>query len=168
MRLYRSIFKEIDSKLKYKFKIASKEEFEDAILNIATLSLEDDQVRYPQIDSENQTLLFSGSNYDLYVLNRKKLPPSGPFELVIEDGDVIGFIRGTKFNKIISFNLIHLQDEARGSGIGTNIYEQLLQSGYTIKSDSEITDSTHSLYLKLLSKGYKPLIFNDNSVGFKK
>ncbi len=40
--------------------------------------------------------------------------------------------------------------------------------GYIIKSDSEITDGTYSIYDKLLSKGYKPIIYGDKRVGLVK
>lgn len=163
-------FKEVDFRLAYKYRVVNTEQFEDALLRLTTLSLEDDQVIYPKIDQGNMFYLFGGNTYDLYLLNRKKLPPSGSFEIAIEDNysEIVGFIRAIKYNKIISINLIHIQEESRGSGIGTSIYIKLLDSNYIIKSDSEITDSTYNLYLKLFSKGYTPLIFNDGSVGFKK
>lgn len=155
---------------KNSFEIASKEDFNDALLDLATLDLEDSQVRYPKIDGKKLKFLFGSNNYDLYILDRKTLPSSGSFEIIIENNDeeIIGFIRGTKGGKIISFNLIHIKEEYRGSGIGTDIYEKFLNDGYIIKSDTEITDSTYSLYDKLVAYGYKPLIFNDGRVGLKK
>lgn len=151
------------------YKIVDKTEFEDALLDLSTLDLEDDQVRYPSTNNINKTLLFVGKNYDLYILEREELPISGAFEIMIEDGDeIIGFIRGTKNKEIISFNLIHIKEEYRGKGIGTDIYEKLLNEGFIIKSDTEITDSTYSLYSKLVVYGYIPLIFNDGCVGLKK
>ena len=150
----------------------TKEEFEDALLNLSTLNdLEDDQVGYPK-NYKNETYLFGGNNYDLYILNRNGLPESGPFEIFIYDGDdndiLIGFIRGTKKDKTISFNLIHIKEDYRGKGIGTDIYEKFLDMGLIIKSDKEITDSTYIVYMKLLSYGYKPIIYDDKRVGLIK
>ena len=154
----------------FEYKPVSKEEFDDVLLNLATLDLEDSQVRYPRMDGKKNGHLFGGNEYDLYVLNRPKLPSSGPFEIGIEnnDGEVIGFIRGTKLKNIVSFNMIHIQEENRGNGIGTDIYEKFLNSGFIMKSDSEITDDTYSMYDKLVSYGYKPLLFNDGRVGLVK
>jgi hypothetical protein len=82
--------------------------------------------------------------------------------------NVIGFIRGTKRDKLISFNLVFLMPEERGRGIAYDIYRYFLNNGYTIKSDDEITDGTYSLYLKLLGDGFKPVVFDDDRVGLKK
>lgn len=150
--------------------IASAEEFLDALLNLNTLNLEDSQVGYPNVQNKNESYLLGGNNYDLYILNRNELPESGPFEIFIknDDNDIIGFIRGTKSNKTISFNLIHIQEEYRGSGIGTDIYEKFLNDGYVIKSDKEITDDTYSMYDRLLRYGYKPIVYKDGRVGLVK
>ena len=154
--------------LKEDYNITSSEEFEDRLLDLATLDLEDGQVRYPR--EGDKSYLSGGNNYDLYILNRDSLPSSGAFELIITDNDdeSIGFIRGTKNKEWISFNLIHIQEEARGLGIGTDIYEKFLDSGLIIKSDKEITDDTYSMYHRLLSYGYIPIIFTDGRVGLKK
>ena len=113
--------------------------------------------------------LFGGNNYDLYLIEREELPISGSFEVVIEaDDQFIGFIRGNKKDIIISFNLIFIVEEYRRKGIGTDIYEKLLNKGYIMKSDSEITDNTYSIYYNLVNyNDYTPLIFNDGSVGIK-
>lgn len=156
---------------KNSFEIASKEDFNDALLDLATLDLEDDQVSYPKIDGKKLKFLFGGNNYYLFLLDRETLPSHGAFEAIIEDDsdNVIGFLRGTKSDKIISFNLIHIKEENRGSGIGTDIYEKFLNDGYIIKSDDEITDSTYSLYDNLVKAyGYQPIIFDDGRVGLKK
>lgn len=149
---------------------ADKEEFKDKLLDLVTLDLEDSQVRYPKTEGRKQTHLFGGNKYDLYVLERDELPISGSFEIVIENNDeeIIGFIRGNKKENVISFNLIHIKEDYRGNDIGTDIYEKFLNNGYIIKSDKEITDSTYNLYYRLLIYGYKPLIFDDGRVGFKK
>lgn len=161
------VFKIISEQLSGGYTVVEKEEFKDALLDLATLSLEDDQVRYPKFDNKNKSYLFGGSNYDLFVLNKNGLQERGPFEMIIEqDNEVIGFMRGTKkANKTISFNLVHIKDEYRGNEIGTDIYQEFLNDGYTIKSDKEITDSTYSVYLKLLSYGYRPIVFDDDTVG---
>jgi hypothetical protein len=98
------------------------------------------------------------------------LPSSGPFELFIlnVNDDVIGFLRGIKNPTTISFNLVYLNEDNRGWGIATDIYEYFLNKGYIIKSDSEITQTTQGLYLKLVNMGYKPLVFDDQRVGLKK
>ncbi len=90
--------------------------------------------------------------------------------MVIEnnDGEVIGFIRGTKSEFVISFNLIHIKEDYRGNGIGSEIYQEFLDVGYIVKSDKEITYSTYSVYDKLALYGYTPIIFNDGRVGLKK
>lgn len=145
--------------------VVSAEEFDDAALGLATLDLEDDQVRYPKLDDKKETSIGGGTNYDLYILDRDRIPDAGPFEISIQDGgDAIGFIRATVADKILSINLIHLAADRQGEGIGTEIYRQFLDDGYTIKSDSEITDATYSLYQRL-AKDYQPLIFGDGRVG---
>jgi hypothetical protein len=146
------------------------EDFKDALLSLATLNLEDGQVRYPAFNKETDGYLFDVDYASIYIRNKKEMSNRGPFELFIldEDENQIGFIRGTKSGTVISFNLIFLSEESRGSGIGTSIYEHFLDSGFTMKSDSEITDSTYSLYLKLLGMGYTPMVFEDGRVGLKK
>lgn len=152
------------------YNIVDRSDFKDTLIDLATLDLEDSQVRYPKIEGRKQKHLFGGNSYDLYVLDRNSLPSSGSFEIVIENNinDIIGFIRGTKSGNIISFNLIYIKEDYRGSGIGTEIYENFLNDGYIIKCDDEITDSTYSLYDTLVVYGYKPLIFDDGRVGLKK
>jgi hypothetical protein len=147
-----------------------KETFEDTLIDLSTLSLEDNQVRYPKIENKTESYLFGGNDYDLYVLDRDSLPSSGSFEIIIKDNDdeIIGFIRGNKKDEIISFKLIHIQENSRGKGIGTDIYEKLLKDNYIIKSDSEITDDTYNMYSKLPYYGYQRLKFNDGTVGLKK
>ena len=144
--------------------------FKDTLLDLSTLDLEDEQVIYPNINNKEKNHLLAGINYNLYILDRKALPNSGAYEIIIEndDDEIIGFIRGTKKDNILSFNLIHIQEDNRNNGIGTDIYERFLDDGYIIKSDDEITDSTYSLYLRLLTYGYEPIIFDDNRVGLKK
>lgn len=156
--------------IKEQYEAVDRSEFKRVLLDLATLDLEDDQIRYPKIGDRKQTHLFGENNYDLYILDRPKLPDSGPFEIIIDDNDdnIIGFIRGTKDKNIISFNLIHIKDEHRGGGIGTDIYEHFLKDGYIIKSDTEITDSTYSLYDRLVIYGYTPILFDDNRVGLMK
>lgn len=151
-------------------RLATKDEFKDALLDLATLSLEDDQVRYPNFSNRKSVEIFYGSDYDLYLYDHNTFPSSGPFELSIRDNDggAIGFIRGTISDKTIKFNLIHIMESSRGQGIGLDIYEKFLDMGYIIKSDSEITDGTYSIYDKLLSKGYKPIIYDDKRVGLVK
>jgi hypothetical protein len=169
--LIKKIIKEsIKKYLNESYNIVDRSDFKDALLDLATLDLEDGQVRYPKIEGRKQKHLFGGNSFDLYILDRDTLPSSGAFEIIIEnnDNDIIGFIRGTKGGNIISFNLIHIKEDYRGSGIGTEIYEKFLNSGYVIKSDNEITDSTYSLYDKLVVYGYKPIIFDDGRVGLKK
>lgn len=150
------------------YEVIDKDTFEDALLDLATLDLEDDQVRYPKVD--DAAYLFSGKIYDVFVNNRDELPNSGPFELIIEDNDeqYIGFARATKGNDVVSFNMIHIKDEYRGKGIGTDIYEWFLDNGYIIRSDDEITDMTYSMYTRLESYGYTPILFSDGRVGLKK
>lgn len=146
------------------------EDFKNALSDLATLDLEDDQVRIPKFDDETDFYIFQVGKTYIHVRNKEELPSSGPFELFLLDvnGDVIGFIRGTKKNNEISFNLVYLEPERRGWGIGYEIYEYFLNNGYIIKSDSEITDGTYSLYLKLLKAGFKPIVFDDGRVGLKK
>jgi len=146
------------------------EDFKEALSNLATLDLEDDQVMLPSFNDETDPFIFQIGKIYIYVRNRDELPISGAFELFVLDinDNVIGFIRGTKNNKLISFNLFYLIPEKRGWGIGYDIYEYFLNNGYTIKSDSEITDGTHNLYLKLLNNGFKPIVFDNGRVGLKK
>jgi len=165
LNVLRSIINE-----QYNYEIVNRDEFQDAALELSTLNLEDDQVVYPNIDGKKSKFLFGGNHYYLFILERDSLPISGPFELYIEDDEdnIIGFIRGTKNKTIISFNFIHIEENMRGKGIGSDIYEKFLNQGFIIKSDKEITDSTYSLYDKLVLYGYKPLLFHDGRVGLMK
>lgn len=149
---------------------ADTEEFKDALLDLATLDLEDDQVRVPEFDQDTDAYVFqAGKNY-IHVRRQDDIPGRGPFELFVLDKNdqPVGFLRGTAGDGYISFNLVYIYPENRGEGIATDIYEHFLDSGLAVKSDSEITDGTYSLYLKLLNYGYKPLVFDDGTVGLKK
>lgn len=152
------------------YNVVSYEEFNDTILDLATLDLEDEQVRTPNFNPNTDKFLTQVGKVVLYTRNRDGLPSSGSYEMFIENfnDDIIGFIRGTKKDNLISFNLIYIEPDSRGMGIGTDIYEYFLNNGYIVKSDSEITDSTYSLYTNLAKSGYKPLIFNDGRVGLMK
>lgn len=145
------------------------EEFEETLSELSTLDLEDDEVRIPKYDEDTDSYIDTVGRCYLYVRNRDELPIAGPFEIFVlnVDDETIGFFRGTKNQSLISFNLVYFKDEYRGFGYGTDIYKYFLNNNYIIKSDSEITDSTESLYLKL-SKDYKTLCFDDGSVGLKK
>lgn len=156
--------------MKKQYNIVDETHFKYVLLSLATLDLEDSQVKYPKIDNKKQSYLFGNNNYNLYILHRRKLPESGPFEIIIENNEdeIIGFIRGNKSKNIISFNLTHIQKEYRGYKIGTNIYEKFLNNGFIIKSDNEITNSMYRLYDKLVIYGYTPIIFDDYTVGLKK
>lgn len=156
---------------KWGFTEVTPSEFDELLSELTTLDLEDDQVRYPRSEGRGGKYIFGGRGYSLFLLDRNELPISGPFEIIIEDSnsdDIIGFIRATKHKNIISINLIHILEEKRGWGIGSDIYEKFLNSGLIIKSDTEITDSTYSLYYRLMLNGFKPLIFNDDTVGLMK
>lgn len=148
----------------------SDEDFFNALNALNTLDLEDDQVRYPKFNEDEFGTLFSNKDCDVYLIKREEIPSSGSFECVIfnNDEEVIGFFRANTKNKIVSINLIHIQEYFRGLGIGTKIYEFFLENGYTIKSDTEITDSTVAMYERLYKSGYKPIVFDDGRVGLKK
>jgi GNAT superfamily N-acetyltransferase len=152
------------------FKEVDKETFENALLNQSINDLEDGQVSYPNMNDREQHYLTGDKGYSLYLLDKEEFPNKGPFELNItnDEDENIGFIRGTVSNKIISFNLIHIQEEYRGQGIGSDIYQQFLDDGYIFRSDSQITDATYSLYTGLLIYGYTPIVFNDGRAGLKK
>jgi hypothetical protein len=145
-------------------------DFEEALDNLTTLDLEDDQVRIPEFNEDTDTYIFQIYKHYVHIRKKDELPSSGPFELFIlnVNDDVIGFLRGTKNPTTISFNLVYLNEDNRGWGIATDIYEYFLNKGYIIKSDSEITQATQGLYLKLVNMGYKPLVFDDQKVGLKK
>lgn len=147
-----------------------EEEFKRALDELTTLDLEDDQVRIPQFNEDTDTYIIQVGKVYLHIRNRDELPQSGAFELFILNvkDEVIGFIRGTKKDNIISFNLFYIFPEERGMRIGSDIYKYFLNNGYTIKSDDEITDSTQSLYLNLLKEKFKPIIYDDGRVGLKK
>jgi hypothetical protein len=154
-----------------KYRETDLETFEDALLDLRILDLEDTP-RKLDYDGEKISFLFSGKGYFANILRADGLPQSGPFEIMIEDDgteEPIGFARGTKSGQIISFNMIHIDEDRRGEGIGTDIYENLLERGYIIKSDKQITDGAYSIYSNLAEHGgYIPLIFDDGRVGVKK
>lgn len=139
-----------------------------SILN--NIHLHDDQVHIPPFNIHSDHFLFQLNQSYFHIRNSSHFPISGPFELFILDinDDVIGFIRGTTHKNIISFNLIYIIPEKRREGLGFNIYTHFLNNNYTIKSDSQISDDTYYLYLKLLNNNFSPIIFHDNTVGFKK
>jgi len=145
-------------------------DFEEALDNLTTLDLEDDQVRIPEFNEDTDTYIFQLHNTYIYIRRRNDMPSNGPFELFLLDinDDVIGFLRGTKNPTTISFNLVYLNEDKRGWGIMTELYQHFLDKGYIIKSDAEITQGTQGLYLKLVNMGYKPLVFDDQRVGLKK
>lgn len=147
-----------------------KEEFKDKLLDLTTLDLEDDQVRIPEFDENTDSYVFSAGKIYVHVRRRNDIPSSGPFELFVLDhnDNPVGFLRGNTGENYISFNLVYINPENRGEGIATDIYEHFLNSGLAVKSDSEITDGTYGLYTRLLAYGYKPLIFDDGTVGLKK
>lgn len=170
MELKTLISEMINKCLNEQYKVADKEVFNDHLLDLTTLDLEDEQVRYPSTNNRKLSHLFSDHNYDLYVLDRSELPSSGAFEIIITNNsdEIIGFIRGIKGSNIVSFNMIHINPNYRGSGIGSSIYTHFLNRNMIIKSDKEITDATYSVYDKLVRNGYKPLVFLDGSVGLMK
>lgn len=149
---------------------ADPEEFKDALLDLATLDLEDDQVRVPEFDEDTDAYVFQAGKSYIHVRRRDDIPGRGPFELFVLDRNdqPVGFLRGTAGDGYVSFNLVYINPENRGEGIATDIYQHLLDSGLAVKSDSEITDGTYSLYLKLLKYGYRPLIYDDGTVGLKR
>jgi len=152
------------------FRVVDKETFNDALLNLSTLDLEDDQIGFPRTQNRKQSYLDGGNEYNLILLDKEELAVQGPFEILIKDDDdnIIGFIRGTKSNNIISFNMVFIKPDNRGRGIGRDIYAWYYNSGLIIKSDSEITNDTYSMYDRLVSYGFQPIIFPDNTVGLKK
>lgn len=155
---------------KYQYRVTTdREEYLDALLDLATLDMEDDQVHYPDVTKQKLAELYSGRYCSLYIANREELPSSGSFEIYIMDNDdeVIGFIRGTKSDKIVSFNLIYIEYESRGKGIGTEVYEMFLDDGYIMRSDDEITSDTYNMYYRL-AREYEMLLFSDGRVGLKK
>lgn len=173
----RKVIKNEINKLLYEEISHEKDEFLDALEQINTLDWEEDQVIIPEFSDENYSFLFQlGTDLYFYIKDSEydNFKRTGPFELIIKgqyDEDVIGFIRGTKneAKKIISFNLIYLEPNSRNFGYGTQIYKYFLDNHYIIKSDTEITNSTKNLYIKLLNSGYKPVIFDeDDRVGLKK
>jgi GNAT superfamily N-acetyltransferase len=160
----------IEHQLKDIAELIDEETFIELLEGLNTLNLEDDQVGVPNYNEETDDFLGYIKYGYLHVRNRDELPDAGPFELFVLDNndEVMGFIRGTKNTTYISFNLIYIHDEHRGLGTGLSIYEYFLNEGLAIKSDSEITDSTYGLYMKLLSMGYKPLMYTDGTVGLVK
>lgn len=152
------------------YEVASDDDFERALSDLSTLDLEDGQVRVPEFDEDRDTYIFQIGKIYIHIRDREDIPSAGPFELFVLDvkDRPIGFIRGTVSNKVISFNLIFINEENRGWGIGSEIYEHFLNDGYVVRSDDEITDPTYSLYMKLYKKGYVPLVFADGRVGLKK
>jgi ribosomal protein S18 acetylase RimI-like enzyme len=156
---------------RHTYDVVDIDDFKSALLDLATLDMEESQVGYPNLNGKKFKYLFGVNNFSLYLINRDELPLSGPFEITIDNplDETIGFIRGTKSDNIISFNFIHILEEYRGMGIGTSIYEEFLNLGYIIKSDSEISDYTYAIYDKLVRfYGYEPLIFGDDTVGMRK
>ena len=155
---------------RFSYRIATYDEFENIASNLNTLDFEDDQVRIPAYNEETDNLIFQFSGLYIYVRNREALPESGPYELFILDGDddPMGFIRGTKKDNILSFNLVYITPEERGKGLGTEIYEYFLNHGFIIKSDKEISYGTYSIYTNLAKSTFNPIIFSDGRIGLIK
>lgn len=170
----KNILKQIIVESKWDYRFVDKEEFEDALGELATLDLEDDQVIIPRFNGKTDPYIFyitawrAGDIY-VHIRNRNGIPESGAFELfLLNDDETIGFMRGTKKDKIISFNLAFVLPEERGKGIGSAIYEYFLNDGYIIKSDTEISDGTYTIYDRLTYDGFKPIVFEDGTVGLIK
>jgi len=78
------------------------------------------------------------------VRNRNEVADYGPHEFFFNDNDdnVLGFARLTKSPKEVSINLIYVDPDRQGQGIGSAFYKYWLDQGISVKSDAEITDGT--------------------------
>lgn len=150
----------------YIFESRFREEFKSALEELSTLDLEDSQVRIPKFNEDKDSYMFSFWKYHVYLRHKEEIK-IGPFEFFILDNDdeVVGFFRGAKSKDYISFNLVYILEDYRGYGIASDVYKYFLNKGITIKSDTEITHGTQSLYLNLFDEGYKGVIYDSGRVG---
>lgn len=143
-------------------------EFEAKLEELQTLDLEEDQFNMPRFNHENDNLvetLIVGEAH-LMVRGKDEISPYGAHELFIVDNDdnPIGFVRLTKSPEQISINMIHINEDYRGRGIGSEFYRYWLDKGVSVRSDKEITDSTAAVYMKLAKEGYAASVEDGRAV----
>lgn len=145
----------------------SKSEFNEKLEELQTLDLEDDQFTMPKFNAAKDKLVDTfADEAHLMVRGKDAISPFGAHELFIVDNDdkPIGFVRLTKSPEQISINMIYIDEDYRGRGIGSDFYRYWLDKGVSIKSDKEITDGTAAIYQKLASEGYGMDIQDDRAV----
>ena len=143
-------------------------EFEAKLEELQTLDLEEDQFNMPRFNSKKDSLvetLITGEAH-LMVRGKDEISPYGAHELFIVDNDdaPIGFVRLTKSPEQISINMIHINEDYRGRGIGSEFYRYWLDKGVSVRSDKEITDSTAAVYMKLAKEGYAASVEDGRAV----
>jgi GNAT superfamily N-acetyltransferase len=142
--------------------------FEAQLESQQTLDLEDDQVSIPQFNAKKDSLIVSPliDGVHLMVRNRDAVADFGPHEFFFNDNNdnVLGFARLTKSPKEVSINLIYVDPDRQGQGIGSAFYKYWLNQGIAVKSDKEITDATAELYKSLVRQGYGYAIKGNRAV----
>jgi site-specific DNA-cytosine methylase len=146
----------------------SIDDFKKQLEKQQTLDLEEDQVSIPKFNDKTDNFvdtLISGKAH-LMVRNKEDVSEYGPHEFFILDNNdnPIGFSRLTKTPKEVSINLIKINEDYRGQGIGSKFYKYWLDKGLSVKSDKEITNDTQALYSSLARQGYGYDIENDRAI----
>jgi GNAT superfamily N-acetyltransferase len=151
-----------------RFQSVTPEQFNNKLEELQTLDLEDDQFVMPKFNSAKDSFvdtIVTGEAH-LMVRGRDEVKPYGAHELFIVDNDdnPIGFVRLTKSPEQISINMIQIDEDYRGRGIGSEFYRYWLDKGVSIKSDKEITEGTAAIYQKLAREGYRMDIQDNRAV----
>lgn len=151
-----------------RFQPVTSEQFNNKLEELQTLDLEDDQFVMPKFNAAKDSFvdtIVTGEAH-LMVRGRDEVKPYGAHELFIVDNDdnPIGFVRLTKSPEQISINMIQIDEDYRGRGIGSEFYRYWLDKGVSIKSDKEITEGTAAIYQKLAREGYRMDIQDDSAV----
>ena len=149
------IVPEIDESNAVELSIAEQDELLDSLL---VNDLEESSLEIPEFNEDNDGFLFqNGLDAYVHVRGRESLPDAGPFELIVLDIDdkPIGYFRGTKNGDKMSFNMVVIEEDSRGQGIGKGVYKKFLENGRQIQSDTQLTESSIGLYKSLRNDGAK-------------
>jgi len=150
-----------------RFQPVTPEQFNNKLEELQTLDLEDDQFVMPKFNAAKDKLVDTiADEAHLMVRGKDTISPFGAHELfIVDDNDApIGFVRLTKSPEQISINMIQIDENYRGRGIGSEFYRYWLDKGVSIKSDKEITEGTAAIYQKLAREGYRMDIQDNRAV----
>lgn len=160
----------------FRMELTNTDEFEERLMELVSTWQEDS----PVIPSANTRGDFhnigstdlNGERVFIAIKDKKSIS-IGPFEIFLRtaEGKTIGYFRGLKRNAgFIQFSMSYIVPEHRRNGLAFEVYSFLIDKGYTIVSDNELSDEIAGLYLDL-AEYYTPLVVDykgSELVGLKK